>query len=112
MPFGRYNAPAIFEQLMETVLRDPTYESCLALLYDLVVIDRMFQEHLLNLRKVFLREARLQLNPEKSQLYKTTSSPSTVKAENITMPMPFPDDHAKKSVPIATKSRHGQTSSK
>jgi hypothetical protein len=37
---------------------------------DVILIGRTFQEHLLNLQKVFqrFREARLQLNPEKCQL--------------------------------------------
>jgi hypothetical protein len=39
----------------------------------------------------------------------TTSLPSIVKAENTTMPMPFPDDHVEKS---ATNSKGWQTSSK
>jgi hypothetical protein len=41
----------------------------------------------------------------------TTSLLSTVKAENTTMPIPFPIDHAEKSVLTVTKSRRGQTSS-
>jgi hypothetical protein len=38
----------------------------------LIVIGRTFQEHLLNLRKVFqrFREARLKLNPAKCQLFR------------------------------------------
>jgi hypothetical protein len=57
---------------METVLRGLAYESCLVYLNDVIVINRTFQEHLLNLRKVFqrLREARLKLNPEKCQLFR------------------------------------------
>jgi hypothetical protein len=56
---------------METILRGLTYKSCLVYLDDVIVIGRMFQDHLLNLWKVFqrLREARLKLNPEKCQLF-------------------------------------------
>jgi hypothetical protein len=45
-------------------------ESCLVYL-EVAVIGRTFQEHLLNLRKVFqqFREARIKLNPKKSQLF-------------------------------------------
>jgi hypothetical protein len=70
MPFCLYNAPATFERLMETVLRGLTYDSCLVYLDDVIVISRTFQEHLLNLRKVFqwFREARLKLNLEKCHL--------------------------------------------
>jgi hypothetical protein len=70
MPFGFCNAPATFERLMETVLRGLPYVSCFVYLDDVIVIGRTFQEHLLNLRKVFhrFREARLKLNPEKCHL--------------------------------------------
>jgi hypothetical protein len=55
---------------METILRGLTYESRLVHLDDIIVIGHTFQEHLLNLQKVFLRfqEARLKLKPEKCQL--------------------------------------------
>jgi hypothetical protein len=53
MPFDLCNAPAMFERIMETVLRGLTYESCLVYLDDVIVIGHMFQEHLLNLRKEF-----------------------------------------------------------
>jgi hypothetical protein len=38
---------------------------------DVIVVGRTFQEHLLNLRKVFQRfwESRLKINPEKCQLF-------------------------------------------
>jgi hypothetical protein len=56
---------------METVLGGLAGESCLVHLDDVIVIGRTFQEHLLNLRKVFqrFREAHLKLNPEKCQLF-------------------------------------------
>jgi hypothetical protein len=61
---------AVFEKIMETVLQGLTYDSCLVYLDVVIVIGRMFQEHLLNMRKVFqwFREARLNLIPEKCQL--------------------------------------------
>jgi hypothetical protein len=70
MPFDLCNAQATFERLMETVLRGLNYDSCLTYLDDVIVIGRTFQEHLLNLRKVFqrFREAHLKFNPEKCQL--------------------------------------------
>jgi hypothetical protein len=69
MGFGLLNAPAKFEKLLETVLRDLIYESRIMYLDDIIVIGRTFQKHLLNLRKVFqqFREARLKFNPEKRQ---------------------------------------------
>jgi hypothetical protein len=64
MSFGLCNAPATFERLIETALRGLTYDSCLVYLDDVILIGRTFQEHILNLRKVFerFREARLKLN--------------------------------------------------
>jgi hypothetical protein len=55
MPLGLCNTPATFERLMETVLRGLTYDSCLVYLDDVIVFGRTFQEHILNLRKVFER---------------------------------------------------------
>jgi hypothetical protein len=68
--FWNCNAPATFERLIEAVLRDLTYESCLVYLDDVIVIGRKFQEHLLNLREVLqqFREARLKLSTDMCQL--------------------------------------------
>jgi hypothetical protein len=44
------------------------------------------------------------------RLKEYTSLPSTVRAENTTMSMPSPDDHAEKSVLTEIKSRSGQKS--
>jgi hypothetical protein len=70
MTIGFCNAPAMFEQLMESVLRGLTYSTCLVHLDDMV-IGHFLQEQLDNLRKVFqrLREAHLKMNPEKYQLF-------------------------------------------
>jgi hypothetical protein len=69
MPFGLCNAPATFERLVET-LKGP-HESCLMYLDNVIVIGPTFQEHLLNLQKVFqqFQEACLKLNPKKCQLF-------------------------------------------
>jgi hypothetical protein len=71
MPFGFCTAVETFERLMETVLRDLTYESCLVYMDDMIVIRRTLQGHLLNLRKAFqrFRVARLKLHPEKYDLF-------------------------------------------
>jgi hypothetical protein len=70
MLFGLCNAPATFERLMESVLQGLIYDALLVYLDD-IVIGRMFQEHLDNLRKVFqrLRGAHLKMNPEKCRLF-------------------------------------------
>jgi hypothetical protein len=71
VPFGLCNAPVTFERLMETVLRGLTFDSCPVYLDEMIMIGRTFEEHLLNLRKVFewFREACVKLNPEKRQLF-------------------------------------------
>jgi hypothetical protein len=55
---------------METVLRRLMYDSCLVYLDDVIVTGRTFQEHPLNLRKVFQQflEAHAKLNPSKCHL--------------------------------------------
>jgi hypothetical protein len=45
MPFGICNAPATFERLEDSRV--------ISVYLDVIVIDRTFQQHLLNLRKVF-----------------------------------------------------------
>jgi hypothetical protein len=69
MPLGLCNAPMASERLMETVFRG--LMSPVSYLDDVIMIGRTFQEHLLNLWKVFrwFREARLKLNLEKCQLF-------------------------------------------
>jgi hypothetical protein len=71
MPFGLCNAPVTFETLMETILRGITYKSCLVYLDNMIMIGRMFQEHLHNLRNVFqlFREACPKRSLEKGQLF-------------------------------------------
>lgn len=67
MPFGLCNAPATFQQLMETVLAGLVGECCLVYLDDILVIGETFEDHLNNLQKVFsrLKEANLRLHPKK-----------------------------------------------
>jgi hypothetical protein len=56
---------------METILKGLTYELRHIYLDDLFVIGRTFQEHLLNLQKVFqrVREAQLKLIPEMCKMF-------------------------------------------
>jgi hypothetical protein len=71
MPFGLCNAPAIFERLMEFVLRGLTWKTCLVYLDDVMVVGSTFDEHLKNLEEIFgrLRSAHLQLNVKKCNLF-------------------------------------------
>ena len=65
MPFELCNAPATFERLMETVLRELSYETFLKYLDEIIIAWRIFEDHLSNIRKVLekLRMANLKLNP-------------------------------------------------
>ena len=67
MPFGLCNAPATFQRLMSSVLAGLIPESCLVYLDDIVVVGSTFEEHLVNLERVFqrLRESGLRLKPKK-----------------------------------------------
>jgi hypothetical protein len=38
MPFGLGNAPAMFEQLMESVMWGLTYEACLVYVGDVIIV--------------------------------------------------------------------------
>ena len=71
MPFELCNAPATFERLMEMVLRELTWKTCLVYLDDIMVMGKTFEEHLTNLEEVFsrMKEANLKLNPKKCLLF-------------------------------------------
>lgn len=71
MPFGLSNAPATFERLMETVLKNLQWKKCLCYLDDVIVFGTDFEITLSNLREVFLRfrEANLKLKPSKCKLF-------------------------------------------
>ena len=70
MPFGLCNAPATFQQLMETVLAGLARDACMVYLDDILgvtVLGATLEEHLQNLSEVFdrLRKAGLWLKPTK-----------------------------------------------
>ena len=67
MPFGLCNAPATFERMMDTVLRNLKWHTCLCYLDDVVVFAPDFSTHLQRLRHVLTRlsNAGLQLNLKK-----------------------------------------------
>jgi hypothetical protein len=72
MPFGLCNAPATFQRLMDTVLRDILWQFVVVYIDDINVGSKTFDEHLLHLEQVFLRleQAGLKLNPEKYFFFK------------------------------------------
>lgn len=52
MPFGLPNAPAIFQRLMDSVLRDLQWVCCLVYLDDIIIYSRTFSGHLVYLTEV------------------------------------------------------------
>jgi hypothetical protein len=67
MPFGACNAPATFQRLMDTVLRNLNFEICLAYLDDVILFSHDLPSHMERLDKLFqrLREANLKLKISK-----------------------------------------------
>jgi hypothetical protein len=67
MPFGLCNAPATFQRLMDTVLRDILWQNVVVYVDDINIGSKTFDEHLLHLEQVFLRlrQSGLKLSPEK-----------------------------------------------
>ena len=67
MPFGLCNAPATFQQVMDSLLAGLHWRSCLVYIDDIVVIGKSFDEHQYNLQQVLecLRQAGLKLQPHK-----------------------------------------------
>jgi hypothetical protein len=73
MPFGLCNVPAMFEQIMETVLRGLNWNLCLVYMDNIVVGGPTMLETVRRLELVFdrLRRAGLKLKPAKCNLFQT-----------------------------------------
>ena len=71
MPFGICNAPSTFQRLMELVLADLCWETCLIYLDDVIVYGHNWDEHLQRLRQVLtrLQEVHLKLLSGKCQFF-------------------------------------------
>ena len=71
MSFGLCNAPATFQRLMEKVLSNLLWTSCLVYLDDILVIGTTFEETLQRLDEVLKRlaGANLKLKPKKCSLF-------------------------------------------
>jgi hypothetical protein len=67
MPYGLTNAPATFQRLMDIVLAGLKWQCCLVYIDDIVIYSSNFEQHLIDLRNVFLalREANLTLKASK-----------------------------------------------
>jgi predicted aspartyl protease len=72
MPFGLHNAPATFQRLMESVLRNMNWKFLLVYIDDIVIFSNSFEQHLEHLEQVLktLGEANLTLKPTKCKLFR------------------------------------------
>ena len=55
MLFGLCNAPATFQRLIDTILRDILWQYVVVYMDDINVGSKTFKDHLLHLEQVFLR---------------------------------------------------------
>ncbi|KAG1941111.1 interleukin-1 receptor accessory protein-like 1-A [Pimephales promelas] len=71
LSFGLCNAPSTFQRLMDLVLADLQWTTCLVYLDDIIVFGRTFGEHLQRLDEVLgkLRHANLKVKPSKCSLF-------------------------------------------
>ena len=65
VPFGLAQAPAYFQELMTSILKD--FNFAIAYLDDIIIFSKTLQEHLLHVRKVFkkLQSAKLSMKMSK-----------------------------------------------
>ncbi|MEW8561290.1 MAG: reverse transcriptase domain-containing protein, partial [Candidatus Thiodiazotropha sp.] len=104
MPMGLTNSPAVFQRLMEIVLRGLQWHTCLIYLDDVLIFGSEFGEHMQRLDEVLsrIRDAGLKLKPEKCQLLQSSVNflGHTISAEGI---LPNPENLAKvKQWPVPT----------
>ncbi len=73
MPFGLTNAPAVFQRLMDKVLRGLAWKCCMVYLDDVIVYSNTWEEHLEHLDLVLQRmaDANITLNPKKCEIGQT-----------------------------------------
>lgn len=73
LSFGLCNAPSTFQRLMDLVLADLQWTTCLVYLDDIIIFGKTFQEHLNRLDQVLLKlqSANLKVKPSKCDLFST-----------------------------------------
>ena len=66
MPFGLCAAPASFQKIMSSILRNFAWKSCIIYLDDILIVGRSFEEHIQNLHDIFktLLNAGVKLSPK------------------------------------------------
>ena len=71
MPFGLYNAPATFQSIMNTILKDENWKFTIPYLDDIIVFSSNVEEHKRHLEIVLgkLKAAGLTLNSNKSKFF-------------------------------------------
>lgn len=69
MPFGLKNAPSTFQRVMDNVLQGLQGRTCLCYMDDIVIFSSSLQEHIKNLKQVFMRlkQANLKIQLDKSE---------------------------------------------
>lgn len=75
MPFGLKNAPATFQRLMNSVLRDYINKICVVYLDDILIFSTTAEEHMDNIRKIFdrLRQHNLRIQIDKCNFFATST---------------------------------------
>jgi len=73
LPFGLKNAPAVFQRMIDDVLREYIGKMCYVYIDDIIVFSKDYESHWHNLRMIFdrLKQARLQVNLEKTHFLST-----------------------------------------
>ena len=72
MPFGMTNAPAMFQHLIESCLREMHLNWCIIYLDDMIIFSKTPEEHIERLQVVLqkLRAAGLKLKPSKCKFFR------------------------------------------
>ena len=73
MPFGLTNAPAIFQRVVQLLLKGMTWKQILAYLDDVIILGKSFKDHLTNIKRVLqrFRDYNMKLKPSKCAFFQT-----------------------------------------